>query len=292
MDALTSGRTGKLAMVVALLAVFYVLMSFQVDRAATFNAFHGTVLTLTSPFQRLLGGAWSGVAGLWDGYVGLVGSAEEAERLRQRVAELQRRQAGMADAVVENARLRALLDLPRRRPWSGRAAPVVGRDLAHGFETLTLGRGSRDGIVADSPVLAPDGHLVGRVVHVAPWTSLVQLITDPQSAVGARIGRSRAAGVVHGGGGATLSLDYVESSADVAAGDLVVTSGTDGVFPPGIPVGRVRSATPGAPTPDSPTIPLERGEAALFLDIVVAPLASVRSVEQLMVLDPVDAPAP
>jgi len=177
--------------------------------------------------------------------------------------------------------LRERLDVPSI------AAQTIGRDNAHAYEAFTVNRGSRDGVVVDSAVVATTAIVIGRVVQVSPYTSKVQLITDPKSAVGAKVARSGAHGVVHGAGGPDLELGYVTSLADVRAGDLVVTSGDDGIYPPGLEIARVRRVVEGAPVPGLPRLPtLARTEAALFLEIALEPLADVRRVDQVLLLAP------
>lgn len=279
-----SRHASSVALLVGLLFGFFVLMSYQVNRAETVSAVEGTLQTVISPAHRLVSAVWLGLSRGWYGYVGLVGSATEAATLREHNATLQRENAALQEAAHDNARLRQLLGLRSRLQLPSLAAETIGRNDAHGYETITINRGSRDGVSADSPVLAPNGALVGRVVLVSPWTSMVQLVTDPQGAVGAKVERTEAPGVVHGLGGPNLELAYVRILADAEPGDLVVTSGDDGLYPSGVPIGRITRKVPGAPVPGSPSVPLTRDETALFWDISLTPMVDVRRVDQVLVL--------
>ena len=108
-----------------------------------------------------------------------------------------------------------------------------------------------------------------------------------RAAVGAKVARTGAHGVVHGTGDAVLELAYVTSLADIQVGDLVVTSGDDSIYPPGLEIGRIRRVVEGAPVPGLPRLPtLARPEAALFLDIELAPLVEVLRVDHLLLLAP------
>lgn len=285
MEAL-SRHGGTIALLVGLLLGFFGLLSYQASRAETLGLVEGAVQTVLSPGQRLLAVGWQGVAGTWSSYLGLVGAATEAAELRRWNAVLERENAALREAARENTRLRRLLGLRSRAGGAGMGAEAIHRDIAHGYESLTLDRGSRDGVEVDSPVIDPGGALLGRVVSVHAWTATVQLITDPSSAVGVRDLRSGAEGVLHGTGTAYLDLAYVASLASVVEGDLIVTSGDDGIYPPGIDVGRVEAAVPGSPVPGSPRIPLTRDETALFWDIRLLPLADVREVQEVLVLEP------
>jgi len=282
-----SRRTSSLALLVGLLFAFFVMMSYQVNRADTVSTVEGSIQTMVSPAHRVISSVWLGLSGAWTNYVGLIGRASEADALRARLGVLERRAGTLEEAARENARLRQLLGLRERLDVPSIAAETIGRDTAHAYERFTVNRGSRDGVVVDSAVVAPTAVVVGRVVHVSPYTSTVQVISDPKSAVGAKVARTGAHGVVHGAGGASLELGYVTSLADVREGDLVVTSGDDAIYPPGLEIARVRSVAQGAPVPGLPRLPnLARTEAALFLDIELEPLVDVRRVEHVLLLTP------
>ncbi len=281
-----SRRMSSIALLVGLLFSFFVMISYQVNRADTVTAVEGTIQTVVSPAHRLVSGLWIGISSGWSGYVGLIGRASEADALRERVEYLERRVMTIEEASRENARLRQLLHLQSRIETPSIPAQTIGRDTAHGYEAFTVNRGSLDGVAIDSAVLSPTGVVVGRIVHVTPWTSTVQLITNPQSAVGAKVVRTSAHGVIHGAGGATLELDYVTSLADVEVGDIVVTSGDDAIYPPGLEIGRVIRVLQGASVPGLPRLPLARTETALFLDIDVSPLTDVLRVDQVLLLAP------
>ncbi len=279
-------RASSVALLVGLLFSFFVMISYQVNRAGTVTAVEGTIQTIVSPAHRLVSGLWIGISSGWSDYVGLIGQASEADALRERVEYLERRIMTIEEASRENARLRQLLNLQSRIETPSIPAQTIGRDTAHGYEAFTVNRGSLDGVAIDSAVLSPTGVVVGRIVHVTRWTSTVQVITDPQSAVGAKVVRTSAHGVVHGAGGATLELDYVTSLADVKVGDIVVTSGDDAIYPPGLEIGRVIRVLQGASVPGLPRLPLARTETALFLDIDVNPLTDVLRVDQVLLLAP------
>lgn len=282
-----SRHASSLALLVVLLFSFFVMMSYQANRADTISSVEGTVQTMVSPAHRAVSGVWLWISRAWNNYFSLIGRASEAEALRTRLGALERRAATLEESARENARLRQLLGLRERIEVPSMAAQTIGRDMAHGYESFIINRGTRDGIAADWAVIAPTGAVVGRVVTANPYTSTVQLVTDAQSAVGAKVARSGAHGVVHGTGGGALQLDYVTSLANVTEGDLVVTSGDDGVHPAGLEIGRVTSVAKGAPVPGLPRLPtLARTEAALFLDIELEPLVEVRWVDQVLLLAP------
>ena len=281
-----SRNAGSLAILVGILFGFFILMSYQANRAETVSAVEGTVHSLTSPAQRAVSAIWLTVSGTWQRYMGLVGASSQSSRLRERNAVLERENSSLQEAARENARLRQLLSLRERIASPALAGEVIGREISHGYQGLTVNRGSREGAQRDSPVVAPNGALVGRVVHLTGMSSRVQALTDPESAIGAKVERSGARGVVHGVGGPILEFAYVNSLEDVEVGDLVLTSGDDGLYPAGIPIGRVNRVAQGPPVPDSPPVALARGEGALFLEISLNPLVEVRRVDYVLLLRP------
>ena len=272
------------ALVFGLLAFFFLLMSYQVNRTLTLATARSVVTGAVSPFQRIASSTVGGVRAAWSRYVALLGSADESERLRRENAQLHRQLASAAAARHENKRLRALLRVTKTAPGSWTAARVVGRDLAHRYQSLQLDRGSADGISVDDAVISPEGALVGRVIQVSRWTCAVQLLTDALSGVGARLRESRASGLLAGADGPSLELRFIQTLDDVTVGEIVETSGEDGIYPPGIPVGEVTRAGVGPALPGTPPVPLWRHETALFMQIEVQPRVDMMRLEDVLVL--------
>ena len=281
-----SRQASSLMLLIGLLFGFFVMISYQANRAKTANTVAGAIQTVVSPAHRLISELWTRVSSGWSHYVALTSQAAAADALQQRVIYLERRIMTLEETSRENIRLKELLNLQDRTATHSIASQVIGRDMAHGYETFTVNRGSRDGIEIGSGVISTTGVVVGRVIQVSPWTAMVQLITNSRNAVGAKIVRTLAHGVVHGAGGAILKLDYVTSLADVKGGDIVVTSGDDGIYPAGFEIGRVLRVTEGAPVPGLPQLPVVRAETALFLNIDVDSLTDVLQIGQVLLLSP------
>lgn len=164
----------------------------------------------------------------------------ENQKLRKRVAELQMETDALRSMREENVRLTRLLGLRTSAPKEFLAARVVGRSLDRLGGSLTIDRGSEDGVEADAAVVTPDG-LVGRVERVMPHGARVLTLLHRDCSVAVRLTRSRVQGVVQWqfGDQPVLELLYVPFQEDVKPGDLVVTSGLGGRFPDGVRVGRV-----------------------------------------------------
>ncbi len=148
----------------------------------------------------------------------------------------------------ENERLKAILKLPPRSTYEVLPARIFARDANDWFHSLLLRRGRRDGIALLDPVVAVQNDrevLVGQIVEVLEETCRALLITDPLSAVSARVERTGEEGAVEGMGTNRLVLNYLFSDSDVAVGDTVVTAGLGEVFPPGVLVGTIESVESG-----------------------------------------------
>jgi rod shape-determining protein MreC len=252
------------------LLVAFVLMTLQVrhDRAALSFA-RQTILFVFSPFIKVAAVTTGSLGRVWHDYVDLRALREENQRLQRESAILQRRISQLEEHALETQRLQGLLAMRETSGATYLAARIVGKDATNWFKTLLIDRGSHAGLRRNLPVVAPEG-LVGRVVEVAPYTAKVQLITDPVSASGALLQRTRVTGIVSGNLGAGLRVRYLPLLADVAVGDEVVTSGMGGVFPKGIPVGRV--------------VAVERKSGALFQEADLQPKVDLGRLEEVLIL--------
>lgn len=223
-----------------------------------------------SRVQRGTAAVLHGVRNLWTNYVYLRGARYENETLRQRVAELEIRLQEQRALAEKSERLRALLDLKPTLPAPVVAAEVIAGYSETGMLTVTIDRGSRDGVKENMAVVAAAG-VVGRVIGpVAADASRVQLLIDENAAVGAVVERTRSAGMVVGSrGDPPLRMDLVSNLDDVKAGELVVTSGADGIYPKGFSIGRVETS--------------ERGRE-LYRTITVRPAANFRALDEVLVV--------
>jgi rod shape-determining protein MreC len=218
--------------------------------------------TVLAPAEAVAGWIERGVGVYW-----------ENQRLRQRAVSLQVEVDAMRAERGENARLRRLLDLRQRHPYSLLAADVAGRSLDRFGGSLTLGKGTEDGVLPNRAIVTPEG-LVGRVERATAHQARVLTLLHRDCAVAARVERSRVEGVLRWdfGDHPTLHLLYVSSQEDVKEGDRILTSGLGGIFPEGIRVGTVER------------VALEPN--GLMKEIVVRPSVDFRSVEEVLVYTP------
>jgi len=221
--------------------------------------------------QRTVSGAVSSLRQGWSGYVNLRDVRSENESLKRELAEarvsLQQQQATAARAKG----LEKLLDLRDHTDLQTTAATVIGGAATPDFRTITIDKGTREGIRADMAVLAPAG-IVGRIVVPVGGSAKVQLLIDRNAAAGAIIERSRAQGVVTGSGDERLQLENVSEASDVQVGDAVVTSGIEGIYPKGFVIGRVEAIEKNGPAYKRITVKAAVDFSALEdVLIVVAP---------------------
>jgi rod shape-determining protein MreC len=235
-------RFGYLFLVLAVGHI--ILISAQVNSSSGVPLLQAAVFGAFAGIQRASSGVVMGVANVWDGYVALRHVHQENEALRSEVrrmkVDLQKQEA----LARESEGLQRLLDLRGHVELKTRGAEIIGGSAAPDSLTVTINLGSRDGLGKDMAVLAPEG-VVGRVVLTSPGAAKVQLLIDRNAAAGAIVVRTRTEGVVIGTGGGRLRLDYVSATAEVKAGDEVVSSGTDGIYPKGFSIGVVESVERG-----------------------------------------------
>lgn len=166
----------------------------------------------------------------------------EIDSLRKENQQLKEQQVQTVAIARENEQLRALLGWQRQVPWKLKLANVVMRDPANWWRTIQIDLGSRDGIRTNQPVLTPEG-LVGRVSAVSYVSSQVVLIGDPNCRISALVDNAtHDMGVITPGGpldSSVVQLSYLASSANLKPGQSVLSSGLGGIFPRGIPIGKI-----------------------------------------------------
>jgi len=210
-------------------------------------------------------------------YIGLWGAQKENEHLKTENQELR---SEWLQAKEENQKLNLRLGNIEKAPIpnpKATAARVVGYDPLPSYRSITLNRGSQDGVKKDQAVVAAGG-VIGRVLKVSPNNSQVLLITDLSSAVDVLDEKTRARGTLVGlrkkiGLNRDRSLtkaEYVSGQDEIHPGDLLLTSGMDGVFPPGWPVGVVGA--------------VQKDANGLFWQAEVEPYVEMTNLEEVLVL--------
>jgi rod shape-determining protein MreC len=231
--------------------------------------------TFASPLQN----ASSKVSGATGGFFQQIwhfrSTAQENEQLRDRLAQTETALNAARQAQAENERLKALLNLKEQTDIQSIPARVIARDPSVWFNTITINRGSSSGVAVNMPVVTGGG-IVGRVITVSPFASQVMLITDEKAGAGAvigQLGQSGALGSVRGRadlGVSVLEMRYVSGLENVEVGDNIMTTGQDGIYPPGLNVGKV--------------IDLKKGSGTQAHQILIQPGAQLDHLEEVAVL--------
>lgn len=238
-------RTGYLFLAVLLGQI--ILISAQVNTSSGTKVLRAVMFGLFSEVQLGTAKIFGGVRGVWDGYIGLRGTRAENQRLRDELMATRVRLQEQQALALRGAQLEELLALRQHTALRTLAANVVAGADSIVFKTVTIDVGSSSGLRKDMAVIAPAG-VVGRIIEQPPlYAAKVQLLVDREAGAGAIVERSGAGGVVVGhDGDPPLRMEYVSNLADVKLGDRVVTSGIDGIFPRGFPIGTVERVERGA----------------------------------------------
>jgi rod shape-determining protein MreC len=238
-------RSGYLFLAVMLFHV--ILISAQVNSRSGVPVLESVTFGVFAEAQRVLSTAVSGLRRMWGRYVWLRGVEAENASLKRQLEAVQV-QYQERRALADRARsLEELLALRDRSSLETVAAEIIAASASPDFRTLTIDKGTNQGLKRDMAVIASDG-VVGRIVVPSSGAAKVQMLIDRNAAAGALIERSRAQGVALGGGDSRLRLDYVAEASDVVVGDLVVTSGIDGIYPKGFTIGTVESVEKNGPS--------------------------------------------
>jgi len=214
------------------------LFSLNIREKRSQNFISVIVLTLTYYPQKLVYIVSSKVLNTWQDYMNLVDVRQENIKLKEEIQELRQDKFELAEARIQNQRLKKILDFKESSSYPIVSANVIGGSPSIlRSEVVIVDRGTQDGISQGMPVASSEG-IVGRVLTVGDRSSEVLLITDPVSAVDAFIHRTRVRGIVKGTG-AGCAMEYIEQNSDVSVGDKVISSGKEGFFPKGVIIGTV-----------------------------------------------------
>lgn len=257
------------------LAVLLMVADIRFEFAKPLRA---AVATALLPVQRTLAvpvALWQGGA---DYLRGLTGALAAEKAAQAQLAQQAEKVARVERLERENQRLRALLELRPALAVRSLSAEVLYEAADPFSRKLFIDRGATQGVALGSPVVTPEG-VLGQVTRVFPLSSQVTLLVDKDAAIPVLNARTQARSAAFGGsGGDAMELRYMAANADVQVGDVLVTSGVDGVYPPGLPVAKVAT--------------VERRAESGFARILLAPNAAADGVRHVLVLEPVGLQLP
>jgi len=272
-------RYRNVTILVAILFVQVLGLAVQVKRAGSdepTRLIRLWTVSAVTPLEKVIVWCEGGFGNLWNNYIYLRGVRQENRDLKFEIEQLRLQQVRLADDAQQARRLQALLGFKEQYIAKTVAAQVIGSSGSEKSRSIFIDKGSNDGVEKDMAVITADG-VVGKVLLAFGSTAQVLMINDRSSGVGVILDQSRLQGVVKGTAAGELILENVMTDESVAAGEQVVTSGGDQIFPKGLTVGTVMKVSPGAD---------------LFLNIRVKPSANLNRLEEVLVITKKEDRAP
>jgi rod shape-determining protein MreC len=269
------GRYRNLIVLVGVLFAQVLGLAVQVKRTTDIESsrlIRVWAVGAVSPLEKTLVWFQTSSGNLWHNYLYLRGVRAENRELKRQIEEMRVEQVRISQDAEQARRLQALLAFKEQFISKTVAAQVIGSTGSEQSRAIYLDKGEKDGIKPDMAVITADG-IVGKVLHVYRSTSLVLLISDQTSGVGAILEKSRINGILRGLPSGEVALDRVLSDEQVPPGELALTSGGDRIFPKGLPIGRVSKVSSGND---------------FFLNIRVKPTANLSKLEEVLIVTKVD----
>jgi rod shape-determining protein MreC len=225
-------------------------------------------VTAITPLEKGIVGLESAMGNLWHNYVYLRGVRKENRELKEEIQQLRLTEVRISEDAQQAHRLQVLLGFKEQYLSKTVAAQVIGSGGSDRSRVVFIDKGDDANLRADMPVITADG-IVGKVVRVFAHSAQVLLINDENSGAGGILEKSRLQGILKGTPVGGLILDKVMSDEQIQPGDRVLTSGGDGIFPKGMPVGTVAQVSKGK---DS------------FLNVRIKPAADLSKLEEVLVI--------
>ncbi|MEE4135151.1 MAG: rod shape-determining protein MreC [Desulforhopalus sp.] len=263
--------TVRVLLLVSVLLVVGLLL-FASMLGGRFGTPHQLTLDFIGPLQKAVTRSLSGVAALRDDYIALWNVRAENKRLQAQVVKYLAELGKYREGYSTYLHLEELLAFKEQLSFEPLAARVVGKEPTYWYQTVVVDRGRKDDVLEGMIVLAPGG-VVGQIIHSGEHYAKVLLANAPSSAIDAMIQKNRTRGILKGAGEKGYVLHYVLKNADVEVGDQIVTAGIGGVFPAGIPVGRV--------------LKIHKRQRGMFQEIEVEPYVDFQKLE-VVFIDPTD----
>ncbi|PYT91641.1 MAG: rod shape-determining protein MreC [Acidobacteria bacterium] len=266
--AVMPSRHKSLVLLAGVIVLQVLLLAVQNKRDSQGRLIRSWTVGAVSPFERAGSYGFGWFRDVWRNYFALRGTRKDNEDLHRENDALKLHIAQLEGKAAEADRLAGLLHFRQSQadvPMV--AARVIGGSVGTASLTIQLDRGEHDGIRRNMGVITPDG-VVGKIIEAYPNTSLVLLLTDRESGVGAKVADSGIQSPVGGVGEPLITMKYVPSDDEVSVGQRVVTSGMDRIFPRDLPVGTITEIKAGNQ----------------FKQIRIKPAANLEKLEEVLVL--------
>ena len=263
------GTGGRELVVCLVISVVLFTVGVRTGEDGPLGAVRGAFQTVTTPV-RLVGSAITmPFQGLGNIFSNLTADQATLSELQAENDELRSRNAELEEAEQTATRLQGLLDLQSSYNLQSTAAHIISGSSDSWSSTVTIDKGTSSGLSVGMPVTSSSG-VIGQIVECGATSSTVLLVADESSSVSAMVQSSRAQGMLDGSAAGEVRLDMIRTDQTVEVGDIVVTSGLGGVFPKGLPLGKVTS--------------VEKNPGSMYYTIVVEPYAHTENAEEVLVI--------
>lgn len=259
-----------LVAVISVVLIIFAIAGLKFRSISLIVPLDSIFIDLSGYFQEGISNPVRWIGGVWDSYLNLRGVKQENRALHSELMRLRQEVVRYREALIENERLSALLGIKDKAGGKILVASVVGMDIDPWVSTVTVDKGRTNGVRKDMVVLAAGG-VAGKILKASLHFSRVLLISDYNSAVAAMVQKNRTRGILRGNGKGRCILEYVDKGLDVEAGDEIITSGTDLVFPKGLILGRVSAVK-------------NSGDPSLFQSIEVEPAVDLKGLEEVILV--------
>mgnify|MGYP000879024641 FL=1 len=260
---------GRSFIILSLLSIVLLTVSARMGTAGPLEMVRGGFSTITMPFRMAGSAIAMPFQGIGNIFSNLTADQQTLSDLKAENEQLRSRNAELEETNQSTQRLQGLLDLKNNYNLQSTGARVISGSTDSFNNTIVIDKGTSSGLAVGMPVV-DSGGVIGQIIECGPTTSTVRLITDEKSGVAAMVQSSRAQGMLMGSASRQITLNLINTNQKVAVGDTVVTSGLGGVFPKGLPLGKVTS--------------VEAAPGSIYYTIVIEPYGNVSSNEEVMVI--------
>ncbi|MFC2670629.1 rod shape-determining protein MreC [Lancefieldella parvula] len=260
---------GRSFIILSLLSIVLLTVSARMGTAGPLEIVRGGFSTITMPFRMAGSAIAMPFQGIGNIFSNLTADQQTLSDLKAENEQLRSRNAELEETNQSTQRLQGLLDLKNNYNLQSTGARVISGSTDSFNNTIVIDKGTSSGLAVGMPVV-DSGGVIGQIIECGPTTSTVRLITDEKSGVAAMVQSSRAQGMLMGSASRQITLNLINTNQKVAVGDTVVTSGLGGVFPKGLPLGKVTS--------------VEAAPGSLYYTIVIEPYGNISSNEEVMVI--------
>ncbi len=260
---------GRSFIILTVLSIVLLTVSARMGTGSPLELVRGGFSTITMPFRMAGSAIAMPFQGIGNIFGNLTADQQTLSDLRAENEQLRSRNAELEETNQSTQRLQGLLDLKNTYNLQSTGARVISGSTDSFNNTIMIDKGTTSGLAVGMPVV-DSGGVIGQIIECGPTTSTVRLITDEKSGVAAMVQSSRAQGMLMGSASRQITLNLINTNQKVSVGDTVVTSGLGGVFPKGLPLGKVTS--------------VEAAPGSLYYTIVIEPRGNVSTNEEVMVI--------